>query len=85
MLCASGVSSIYQSHLYCLDRDTGEEKWRFDTGSHAAFLHYAGDTLYAVVSQTLHAFDPATGKEKWTYAPGRSLYWGPAVEGGAGR
>jgi outer membrane protein assembly factor BamB len=83
VLCMSGQKDWQSpSYLFCVDRNTGAERWRLEIGKDPAFPTIVGDTIYAIVSQTLHAFDLATGTEKWKYEPCRTLSWGLQVDGG---
>jgi outer membrane protein assembly factor BamB len=84
LLCMNGQNDWQSpSYLFCVDRNTGAEKWRLDLGKDPAFLSIVGDTIFVIASQTLYALDLGTGKEKWKYTPGRTLSWGLHVDGGA--
>jgi outer membrane protein assembly factor BamB len=56
-------------HLFALDANTGEERWRFPgTGSGSACPEQpivTADTYFGVRSQALIAVDLATGRERW--------------------
>ena len=68
----ANMSASYYGHLFALDANTGEERWRYPatpvgiTGG----LCYSqpivtADTFFAIVSTNLYAIDVANGRERW--------------------
>jgi outer membrane protein assembly factor BamB len=56
-------------HLFALDANTGQERWRYpEAGSGSACLEQpivTADTYFGVRSQALHAVNLATGRDRW--------------------
>ena len=68
---ARGPASTYR-HLFALDANTGEERWRYPAkpaGWRDVCLTQpiaAEDSLFAVADETLYAIDRANGRQRWT-------------------
>ena len=66
-----GPASTYR-HLFALDADTGEERWRYPAkpaGWRDVCLTQpvaAEDSFFAVADETLYAIDRASGRPRWT-------------------
>jgi outer membrane protein assembly factor BamB len=66
------MSATYYGHLFALDANTGEERWRYPstpvgiTGG-LCFTQpvVTADTFFAIVSTNLYALDVANGRERW--------------------
>jgi outer membrane protein assembly factor BamB len=65
-------SASYYGHLFALDANTGEERWRYPattvgiTGGHCYNEPIVtADTFFAIVSTNLYAIDVANGRERW--------------------
>jgi outer membrane protein assembly factor BamB len=65
-------SASYYGHLFALDANTGEERWRYPAtpvgitgGSCYSEPIVTSDTFFAIVSTNLHAIDVANGRERW--------------------
>jgi outer membrane protein assembly factor BamB len=65
-------SASYYGHLFALDANTGEERWRYPatpvgiTGGHCySEPIVTADTFFAIVSTNLYAIDVANGRERW--------------------
>jgi len=68
-------------HLYAVDINTGEEKWKFETGDGGTHgLTGSGDIVYfGSDDYHLYALDAKTGEEKWKFKTGSCVYSSPAV------
>ena len=67
-----------EGKVFCVDADTGEFKWKADTGSviyDSSFCYGGGHAFIACVNGTLNAIDAASGKIAWQYrlGPGHLL------------
>lgn len=66
-----GPATTYR-HLFALDADTGEERWRYPAkpaGWRDVCLTQpiaAEDGFFAVADETIHALDRTTGQARWT-------------------
>lgn len=74
----------YAGRVYAWEIESGQEKWRFETGGpigHAPMWHEG--TLYVgSMDRKLYALDGATGKLKWSFAAGEGIWTSPVVFGG---
>lgn len=92
--CAIVADHVYapalQGYLYCLDRETGKELWKyrsiespdekkFAPGFKAAPLVTATAIYIGDEDGVLHAVDRATGKSLWTFATGAEIAGGVAM------
>jgi outer membrane protein assembly factor BamB len=59
-------------HVYALDTDTGELKWKFKTGDvvHSSPAYANGIVYFGSWDSFFYAVDAATGKEKWRFHGG---------------
>ena len=90
---AAAHDSVFRpfGRLYCLDRATGEVRWKFDHGGkmRQAFsspvivdgVLYIGEGLHQDEQCRLYALDAATGEKKGDYATGSHTEATPVVEG----
>jgi outer membrane protein assembly factor BamB len=69
-------------HVYALDAETGEMKWRFRTGDvvHASPAYADGVVFFGSWDSYLYAVDAATGKERWRFHGGED----PAIHNQVG-
>ena len=65
-------SADYASHLFALDANTGQERWRYPAAGQAGSGGFCleqpivtADTYFAVGSRTLYALSLSTGRERW--------------------
>ena len=83
----------WDSYLYAIDADTGQQKWAFKTGEDNTIHNQVGfQSSPAVVDGTVYvgcrdahvyALDAATGRKKWDYPTSKSWVIGtPAVRDG---
>lgn len=94
--CAIVGEHVYapalQGYLYCLDRKTGKELWKyrsiesmdekkFAPGFKAAPLVTAGSVYVGDEDGILHAIDRATGSQQWTFATEAEIAGGVAQFG----
>lgn len=70
-------------HLYALDRDTGQQRWSFDTGGVLVAGPAVTDELVYVGSRngTVYALDVTDGTEEWAVETGRAINATPTVAG----
>src|SRR5688500_5914563 len=68
----ANMSASYYGHLFALDANTGQERWRYPAtpvGDNGGFCFSqpiaTRDTFFATQSATLYAIDVATGRERW--------------------
>jgi outer membrane protein assembly factor BamB len=72
----------YDSNLYAIDAETGEELWRFTTGGPIAAaptfarIGERSTVFVAGTDRTLYAVDAETGEERWNY---ETLPWSYTV------
>jgi outer membrane protein assembly factor BamB len=87
----SGCVGIYCSHrpgsdyyFYALDRQTGQEKWRFKTGGGVASSPLIADGVlyFGSEDQQLYAVDRQTGQEKWRFETEECVWSSPALADG---
>lgn len=73
------------SHVYCFERKTGKEIWRYSGNTKGYWstpaiadgrLHVGGE------DSRLHTLDVTTGKPLWTYKTGDAIWSSPAVVDG---
>jgi outer membrane protein assembly factor BamB len=62
----------FDNHLYAVDAETGQEKWRFTSGGEeTSSPSVAGGVVYfGSHDQHLYAVDIHTGEEKWRFQTG---------------
>jgi len=78
------VVGSMDTHVYCVDKKSGEEAWKFKTGQAVlASPLVAGDTVY-IGSGDFHmyALDLKTGTEKWRFKAQRLIKATPALANG---
>jgi len=61
------VFTAYDGRIYALDRNSGQEKWRFETDGWPHSPVIAGDKVVADADGLLYLLDLETGKEIWSY------------------
>ncbi|GEM_PF-1723122 len=69
-------------YVYALEPRTGNEKWKYRTGSMIRNSPAIGPdgTIYAAsIDKTLHAIDPSTGAKKWTFPTTHWIMPSPVV------
>jgi outer membrane protein assembly factor BamB len=83
------VNNVDYDTLIALDAATGDERWRFATGSVEAAqavvdrVVYIGATLNDGMNGAVYSLDAATGKEIWRFATPLPIYGSsPAVVDG---
>jgi outer membrane protein assembly factor BamB len=79
--CRRGPGSDY--YFYALDRQTGQEKWRFKTeGGVGSSPLLADEVLYfGSEDQHLYAVDSQTGQELWRFKAEDIIFSSPALAG----
>lgn len=79
------IAADYTDTLFALDRESGEEKWRF-TSARSRFIGGAAldeSHVYAgTVDGLLHALDRETGEEVWTFQAQRDIWSAPLLADG---
>ena len=66
-------------HIYAVDRQSGQEKWKFKTGRILYPPAVHDSVVYAVSSDNLHALDARTGAEQWTVNTVRNRLTAPVI------
>ncbi len=69
------------SHMYCLDKDSGDLLWKINTGGRvdASPVVTSSGILVANMRGDLLLLDPDEGKIKWSYELGSAISGNPAV------
>ena len=69
------------SHMYCLDKNTGDLLWKVNTGGRvdASPVVTSNGILVANMRGDLLLMDPGDGKVKWSYELGSAISGNPAV------
>lgn len=70
------------SHLFCFERATGKEVWRYsaNTAGYWSTPAIAGDRLYVGGDDNnLHCVDAKSGQAVWTFKTGGAVWSSPAV------
>jgi len=72
------------NHLYAVDAETGEEKWKFESGDSICSSPKVSDGVvyFGSGDNHLYALDAKTGEEKWKFGTRRSVRSIPAVSDG---
>jgi outer membrane protein assembly factor BamB len=80
--CRRGPGSDY--YFYALDRQTGQELWRFKTGGGMASspLLVDGVLYFGSEDEHLYAVDSQTGQELWRFKSEGIIFSSPALAGG---
>lgn len=78
--------------VYCLDRETGKEQWRFDDGGKMQHTFsspclaegrlYVGEGMHANFVCKLHCLDAITGKKQWEFVAEGHIESSPCVAEG---
>jgi len=75
------------SRLYALDKETGNQKWRYPVGEPLAASFRSGAVLAenllvaAADNKTVYAVDAATGSQKWTFTTPEAILGAPIAVG----
>lgn len=71
-------------HLHCVDRQTGEKIWVFQTRDDidSSPVIAGGKVVVGSLDGRLYIVDLETGRELWSYEVGAPLFSCPAVDGG---
>ncbi|HXV98555.1 MAG TPA: PQQ-binding-like beta-propeller repeat protein [Anaerolineae bacterium] len=71
-------------HVYAIDAETGQEKWKFETGSPVWSSPAVVEGVLYIGSNDhyLYALDHQTGQEKWKFETGAAVRSSPAVADG---
>jgi outer membrane protein assembly factor BamB len=82
IFCPHRPGSDY--YFYALDRQTGQEKWRFKTGGGVASSPLVADGVlyFGSEDQHLYAVDRQTGQEKWRFKTEDGVSGSPALADG---
>ncbi len=71
----------FDKHIYAIDAETGQEKWKFETGSPVWSSPAVVEGVLYIGSNDhyLYALDRQTGQEKWKFETGAAVRSSPAV------
>jgi outer membrane protein assembly factor BamB len=76
-------AETWDDGLLALNASSGQEIWRYNTGTHLTGAPTVGySTVYATNQGTLYALDSQTGKEKWKLQVGGGLYTDSVIADG---
>jgi len=81
---SSVVVGSMDSHVYCLDKKTGDVQWQYKTGQAVlASPLVTSDTVYiGSGDKNMYALDVKTGKMKWSFAAEKLIKATPALANG---
>ena len=70
-------------YLYCLDMETGAEKWKFDAGKpfHSTPARWNGLIIATNDSGYVYGISASTGKLKWKFQTGAPIFATPIISG----
>jgi eukaryotic-like serine/threonine-protein kinase len=78
--------------VYCLDRATGKQLWRFDDGGKMQHMYsspclaegrlYLGEGMHANFTCKLYCLDAASGRKQWDFEAEGHIESSPCVAGG---
>jgi outer membrane protein assembly factor BamB len=80
----SVVAGCRDGNVYCLEKATGRELWRFSTGGQvdSSPVICDGKVIAGSNDGVLYMLDLATGAKRWTFEAGRPIVSSPAVVDG---
>src|SRR5262249_3703320 len=79
-----GMHGNHVCNFYCLDADSGRERWHFETSDHIGWSRCVADgkVFCGAGDDGFWGLDAATGKECWHFAPPIHVDASPTVVGG---